>query len=63
MTSKIFKYIGLILGIMGAIFLFLWAQPNFDEGIPIGPEDATPINAPGKIVAQYNEEIRRKNKV
>ena len=48
---------------MGAIFLFLWAQPNFDEGIPIGPEDATPINAPGKIVAQYNEEIRRKNKV
>ena len=60
MTSKIFKYIGLILGIMGVIFLFLWAQPNFDEGIPIGLGDATPINAPGKIVAQYNEEIRRK---
>jgi len=45
---------------MGAIFLFLWAQPNFDEGIPIGLGDATPINASGKIVAQYNEEIRRK---
>ena len=60
MTSKIFKYIGLILGIMGVIFLWGCPQPNFHGGIPIGLEDATPINASGKTVAQYNEEIRRK---
>lgn len=64
MTSKILNTIGLIIGIVGVIFIFIWGppQPNLNQGISIGLEDATPIDASGKTVAQQNEEIKKENK-
>jgi len=50
--------IGLIFGIVGVVFIFIWgpSQPSFERGVWIGLEDNTPL-ANGNTVAQNNAEI------
>ncbi len=61
---KILNTIGLLLGIVGVIIIFIWGppQPTLEEGIGLGLEDNTPINESGKTVKQHNGEIRQKRK-
>ncbi|HTO14790.1 MAG TPA: hypothetical protein VLZ83_03425 [Edaphocola sp.] len=61
---KILNTIGLLLGLVGVIIIFIWGppQPALEEGIGLGLEDNTPINENGKTVKQHNDEIRQKRK-
>ncbi len=60
MRIKIVNTIGLTLGIVGVVFIFIWGppQPQLELGISIGLEDATPIDNSGKTVAEYNKEVK-----
>lgn len=60
MRIKIVNTIGLILGIIGVVFIFIWGppQPQLEIGVSFGLEDATPIDQSGKTVAEYNEEVK-----
>ena len=44
--------------------LFKWGppQPSFMKGVPIIIEDNTPIDATGKTAAEYDREIKSKEK-
>jgi len=57
--------IGLSLGIVGVIFIFIWGppQPQLETGVPIGLEDATQIDKSGKTVADYNREVKTRRKI
>jgi len=65
MRIKIFNTIGLTLGIVGVIFIFIWGppQPQLEPGISIGLEEATPIDKSGKTVAEYNKEVKTRRTV
>jgi hypothetical protein len=56
--SKWLNTIGLILGIVGVVLLFIWGPPqqSFEQGASIGLEDNTKLQD-GKTVAQHNEEV------
>jgi len=59
---QILNSIGLISGIIGVIFIFIWGppQPQLEEGVGFGLEDNSAIDESGKTVKEFNEEIRRK---
>lgn len=59
MISQIITTFGLVLDIVGAGILFIFAlpQPSFEEGVSLGLEDGT-VLANGKTVAQHNDEVR-----
>ena len=64
MNPRFLNTLGLVLGIIGVIIIFVWGppQPQLDTGVSIGIEDATPIDKTGKTVGEYNQEIiRRRN--
>lgn len=64
MNAQILNSLGLILGLIGVLFIFIWGppQPNLEEGIGMGLEDGTPIDSSGKTVKQHDEEIKAKRK-
>jgi len=64
MNSRLLNTIGLALGIIGVLFLFVWGppQPSFERGVSLGIEDATPIDKTGKTVADHNREVEAKRK-
>ena len=61
--SQIITTFGLVLDIVGAGILFVYAspQPSLEEGVSLGLEDGT-ILANGKTVAQHNDEVRIQKK-
>ena len=60
MTPQAANTIGLVLGILGVVLIFIWGppQPNLETGISLGIEDATPIDDTGKTVADHNREVQ-----
>ena len=62
--TKILNTIGLILGLVGVVLIFIWGppQPQLDEGVNLGLEDNTPIDESGKTVREYNEEVKNKRR-
>lgn len=61
--QQVFGSIGLVLDMVGVIFLFVFGppQPSLEEGVGVALEDATPIGpGEGKTVAEYNLETRRR---
>ena len=65
MKIKVINTIGLTLGIIGVVLIFIWGppQPQLDTGISLGLEDATPIDSSGKTVAEHNEEVLKLKKL
>jgi hypothetical protein len=63
-SSRILNTIGLVLGIIGVIIVFVWGppQPQLDPGVSIGLEDNTPIDKTGKTVREYNQEVEVRRK-
>ncbi|MBI9055462.1 MAG: hypothetical protein JEY96_16690 [Bacteroidales bacterium] len=61
-NSKSLNRIGLILGMLGVIILFLWGppQPKFEKGIGIMVEDTTVIN--GKSAGEHDLTIEKRIK-
>ena len=59
---KILNSIGLLLGLVGVTFIFIWGppQPNLEEGISICLEDNTPIDDSGKTAKDHDNEIKKK---
>jgi hypothetical protein len=59
--TQILNIIGLSLDFIGVTMLLIWApiQPNLQEGINLGLEDATIVG--GKTVIEHNE-VKRKQK-
>jgi len=64
MNSRLLNTIGLVLGIIGVLFLFVWGppQPSFEAGVSVGLENATPLDSSGKTVADHNRELEAKRK-
>ena len=62
-NSKSLNTIGLALGLIGVIIIFIWGppQPILEEGIKLGLEDNTPIDDNGKTVKEHNEETTKKD--
>ena len=54
---KWLNVMGLICGMLGVVFIFIWGppQPSFEQGMPLGLEDATRLPS-GKTVAEFNAE-------
>jgi len=61
---KILNTIGLILGILGVLIIFIWGppQPEHSKGVSLGLEDATPIDKSGKTVVELNIEVKNRKK-
>lgn len=61
---QILNSTGLIFGLIGVIFIFVWGppQPQLDEGINVGLAEDTPIDNSGKTVKEFNDEIRKTRK-
>ncbi|HDY68799.1 MAG TPA: hypothetical protein ENH85_13540 [Candidatus Scalindua sp.] len=59
MNSKALTTIGLCLGMLGVILIFIWGppQPNLKPGVSIELEDNNPVNETGQTVAEYNQEV------
>lgn len=57
--ARILNTIGLGLGIVGVLILFIYGppQPQLEPGVALGLEDATPIDSSGRTVADLNEEV------
>jgi hypothetical protein len=64
MNSRLLNTTGLVLGIIGVLFLFVWGppQPSFETGVSVGLENATPLDSSGKTVADHNREVEAKRK-
>ena len=60
---QIFSTVGLVLGMIGVLIIFLFGppQPSFEEGVGVGLEDGTPLGD-GRTVADHNAEVRRKRR-
>jgi len=56
--AKWLNAFGLILGMLGVVFIFIWGppQPSFQKGVSLGLEDANPLPN-GKTVAQNNADV------
>jgi hypothetical protein len=65
MNSQIPNTIGLGLGIIGVIIVFVWGppQPQLTPGVSLGLEDGTPIDKTGKTVGEYNQQVIRKRNI
>jgi hypothetical protein len=52
--------IGLILGMIGVVILFIWGppQPSLEGGVGLGLEEGTRL-PDGRTVAQYNRDVAR----
>lgn len=52
MRLKILNTVGLIIGIIGVIFIFIWGhpQPNLNAGFFINLENSTPIDTSAKLL-------------
>ena len=63
-NGKLLNTIGLLLGLVGVILIFIWGppQPQLEEGIGIGLEDNTPIDENGKTVKQFNGETKNRRR-
>ena len=63
-NPEILNTIGLLLGIMGVLIIFIWGppQPEHFTGIALGLEDGTPIDKSGKTVAEYNKDIKKRKR-
>lgn len=63
-NTKILNSVGLILGMVGGIFIFIWGppQPVLESGISIGIEESTIIPETDITVAEHNETIENKRK-
>jgi len=63
MTAHVLNSIGLVLGMVGVLLIFVWGppQPNFDEGVSLGIEPAT-VLADGTKVADIIAEQKRKKR-
>ena len=61
--GKALSTIGLILGMIGVILIFIWGppQPSFEQGGSIGLEDGTRLPN-GKTVAENNADIAAREK-
>jgi hypothetical protein len=62
--GKLLITIGLLLGLVGVIIIFIWGPPQLqlEEGIGIGLEDNNPIGENGKTVKQFNEETKNRRR-
>lgn len=60
--TQILNIIGLSLDFIGVAMLFVWApiQPNLEEGIGRGLDNATVVD--GKTVSYWNEKKRKQKK-
>jgi len=60
MPNQIINTIGILLNIIGVVFLFFYGppQPTLEEGVSLGLEDANLI-AEGKTVADHNADVRK----
>ncbi len=65
MRIKIINTVGLSLGIVGVVFIFIWEppQPQLESGISLGLEDATQIDESGKTLAEYNKEVQNRRSI
>jgi hypothetical protein len=63
MLSEIISSAGIILNIIGLIFLFIYGfpQPDFSEGVGLSLEDFTPVGN-GKLVKDIKAEAIKKRK-
>jgi hypothetical protein len=63
-NGKLLNTIGLLLGLVGVIIIFIWGppQPQLEEGITIGLEDNNIIDENGKTVKQFNEETKNRRR-
>ena len=61
---KVLNTVGLILGLIGVVIIFIWGppQPQLEEGVGLGLEDNTPMGQSGKTVGKFNKEIRNRRK-
>jgi hypothetical protein len=61
---QILNSIGLGLGMVGVIILFIFGppQPTLESGVSLGLEDATPIDSTGKTVAEYNRDVEKRRR-
>jgi len=59
---KILNVIGLVLGLIGVIIIFIWGppQPKLEEGIPIVCNSGTKIN--GITVSEHDKKVRVKKR-
>lgn len=65
MKIKIVNTVGLTLGIVGVVFIFIWGppQPQLEPGVSLVLGDGTPIDKSGKTVAEYNKEVQNRRRV
>lgn len=58
LTPQVLNTIGLILGMLGVLTIFVYGppQPDLEPGVSIGLEDGTPM-ADGRTVTQYNADV------
>jgi hypothetical protein len=63
-SGKLLNTIGISLGLVGVIIIFIWGppQPQLEEGVGIGVSDNTPIDKSGKTAKQFNEEIKKRRR-
>jgi len=63
-TPQVLNTVGLSIGIIGVLFIFIWGppQPNLESGISLGLEDNTPIDETGRTVADHNRETDARRK-
>jgi hypothetical protein len=63
MASQLLSTAGLIFDMIGVALLFIFGppQPSFEEGIPLGLEDATPL-PDGRTVADHNADTRARRR-
>jgi hypothetical protein len=63
-SIQILNSIGLGLGMIGVVILFIFGppQPALESGVSLGLEDGTPIDASGKTVAEYNREVEKRRR-
>jgi hypothetical protein len=59
MIPRLLNTIGLVISIIGVVFLFFWGppQPSFEPGVNIILEDATPISNSGETAADHRRHV------
>lgn len=63
MALAYLNQIGLILGVVGVVLIFIWGppQPNMEQGVGLGLEDANRLGE-GRTVAEHNADVRKLRK-
>jgi hypothetical protein len=62
MSAQWLNTIGLVLGMLGVVMLFIWGppQPAFEEGVPRTLLPRTPLTGGGTVGARIEETRREK---